>query len=514
MTVSHVKSHMFRSIPPLWSLVFISIIVSPIVMFFPFQIALFGTLAIMLVAFCVRPMLAVYLITAAYALESCVIELHFENASFYFAYIRIYLFEILNLINLAVIVLSYLTGYHGRQIRAPHSAQDLYKWIFFFLAAFIAWSAYTALLSPKAAVAFLGWWKLNCNFVMMGLIITHLDSYKKFISVMSLYCGVALVFSLVSIYATYHAFETTKMLYLSPDISVSLKMALFNRPGGVLEKLNGIVNGFGLCGKHPLGMLMLAGMMFSVFLAKHYKSMIIKAVLIGLICLFEMILYTNFMKLSLTASFLILLLASLAVFPFRKYFIPILALFVCLNIVGWMGSKVIQTPHLRVTDEVINKLVTKVPVSSQFQVGSIAHRVYVWEQTLDKILKNPLLGSGPESLRKDLVFDLPHGHNLFLTLAAEYGIPAGLLISCFFILMGVCGYRSIFSKQRMDGMLRFLRLTFFAAVGGALFEYFFDCDVWYPHLWLMLAFLLASMKLENGCQKFPETTESINRECL
>lgn len=502
------KSDRSKSESQLWGLVLVSIIVSPLVMFFPFHMAFILILSGMFTIFFVKPMIAIYLITASYALESCVIELHSENASFYYAYVWIYLFEILNLINLVVVALFYLLGYHGNQNRSPYLMPDLYKWIFFFLSAFIAWSAYSALLSLKVEAAFLGWWKLNCNFVMMALIIRYLDSYEKFISVMSLYCGVALVFSLVSIYATYHAFETSKMLYWSPDISVSVKIALFNRPGGVMANLIGTVNGFGLCGKHQLGMLMLAGILFSAFLTKHYKSLVIKIALIGLICLFEMILYTNFMKLSLAASFLILILIGFAVLPFRKYFIHILALFVCLNIVGWFGSKLLQAPHLRVTDEVISKLVTKVPASSQFQVGSIAHRANIWEQTFDRIMKNPFFGSGPEGLRRDLSFDLPHGHNFFLTLAAEYGVPASLLILFTLVLVGVCSYRTIFSKYKIDGMFWFLKLTVLAAVGGAIFESFFDCDVWSPHLWFMLALLLTSMNLENHHKQLPKISEN------
>ncbi|MDQ1336012.1 MAG: hypothetical protein QG552_2962 [Thermodesulfobacteriota bacterium] len=501
MTVFSSTSDMSPFLPPAWGLVLISIVFSPLAVFFPLHLAIFLILAATILAFCVRPMLLVYLMTASYALESCTIELHFENASYYYGYVWVHFFEINNLITLAVIILWYLIGYHRNQNGALCSVPHLYKWIFFLFTTFIAWSAFIALLSSKADVAFFGWWKLNCNFVMMALLIIHLDRYDKFIKVMSLYCGVAFIFSLISIYATHQAFETTKMIYLSPDLSASIKIALFNRPGGVMEKLVGLVNGFGLCGKHQLGMLVLGGILFSVFLAKHYKSWIIRATLVLLICLFEMILYNNVMKLSLTASLLLLILAWLAVLPFRKYFIHILALFICLNIVGWCGSKLIQAPHLAATDEIISKLVTKVPASSQFQVGSIPHRVYIWEQTFDRIIKNPFTGIGPEALRKDLLFNLPHGHNFFLTLTAEYGAPAGMLMLFAFFLVGIYSYHNIFSKDESNSgnnrILWFLKLTFFGASGSALFESLFDCDIWLPHLWFMLALLLGSMNLEN-----------------
>jgi O-antigen ligase len=495
MTSISIKIGNPRFLPREWGFALLSVAISPIILFFPLHTAIALMLVMVITLFCIRPMFAVYLITALYALESCVLEFHFENASYYYGYVWVHSFEIINLIALIAIPLWYLGGYH-RHRDFPFGSSDT-RWILCLLGTFVVWSALSAALSPKFDVAVFGWWKLNCNFVMMAVLILHLDRYDKFVRVMSLYCGVAFVFALFSIYATHHAFETTRLLYVSPDVSASMKIALFNRPGGVMEKLVGLVNGFGLSGKHQLGMLMIGGILFALFLTRHYTSWMVRGLFIASICLFEMILYNNLMKLSLAASFLLFMFAVLFGLPLRRYRLHIAILFVSLNIIGWAGSKLIQAPHLEATGEILGKAVPRVAASSQYQVGSIAHRVHIWEQTIEKIRENPLTGVGPGGLRRDLAFDLPHGHNFFLTLSAEYGVLAGLLMVSLFFLVGIVSYRHLFSGPSDDSRVRFLKLTLLAVLFSALFESFFDCDVWSPHLWFVLALLLGATNLEN-----------------
>jgi len=220
-----------------------------------------------------------------------------------------------------------------------------------------------------------------------------------------------------------------------------------------------------------------------------------------MICFFEAILYNHSMKLALVSSFLVVMFMGLTVKSFRKYYIQIFAVFVFLNFMGWLGSKTIQAPHKKATDEVMSKIIKKLPVKSRFEAGSIRQRVYIWEQTLSRIMDHPFVGRGPGSITKDLTLYFPHGHNLFLTFGANYGVVAALLVfsALFFVLQKTC--RGIFSKNRSCGKSWFLQLTLFAATNCALFEYFFDCEIWSPHLWVMLGLLLASTRLENYAVK-------------
>ena len=77
-----------------------------------------------------------------------------------------------------------------------------------------------------------------------------------------------------------------------------------------------------------------------------------------------------------------------------------------------------------------------VELSAMGEVDSVRARLYLWHRALDLIAGSPWLGVGPmhfahvTSLTRGVVMEdnATHPHNIYLQVAAEYGLPASLLI--------------------------------------------------------------------------------------
>jgi O-antigen ligase len=123
-------------------------------------------------------------------------------------------------------------------------------------------------------------------------------------------------------------------------------------------------------------------------------------------------------------------------------------------------------------------------------------------------MRNKGMGSGPDSLWTDLEFAMPNGHNLLLTLAAEYGLPGAVLILLFLLVIANSAYKSVFIEPKVKNNLWLLQAIFVAVSLQALFVYCFDMPIYRKQLWFMLGLLMASINIaekEATRDKLPST---------
>jgi O-antigen ligase len=178
-----------------------------------------------------------------------------------------------------------------------------------------------------------------------------------------------------------------------------------------------------------------------------------------------------------------------------------------MNLAGFFCSSLIRTAHMKNMESTLQK-VEVVTSESEFAPNSLSGRKYIWERTIERIMQNKGMGSGPDSLMQDIAFHVPHGHNLLLTLAAEYGLPGAVLIFLFLLVIANSVYKSVFIEPKVRNNLWLLQAIFVAASLHALFVYCFDMPINRKQLWVMLGLLMASInvaKKEATRDKLPST---------
>jgi len=438
-----------------------------------------------------KPMVGVYLLTLLYPIQSICFQLNLRWPW----PIKIYVVEILDIILLMVLILKYLSNYHlwdsNRCYKKPY--HDV--WIFYFFALFVVWSAFTLLWCNYFEKGLFSWAQFNSNFVTIAFLITYLDSYDKFIRLMAFYCCVAAVFALMAICATYHAFLVEPVLLVNSKLSILGQVGLRNEGAKFIPQIVGMRTGLGLCSKHELVILLSSSVLFSVYLIKHYKSSLIRTLLVILILLYETIFYQAFSRVAMAGTFFATGFICLAVPFLRKWTFIVMTSLIGLNLIGYCCSEIIKPAHMKSMESTMER-VKAVSSKSEFKQSSYAQRVRIWRETIERIQRSKGMGNGPGSLFEDSTFFPPHGHNIVLTLAAEYGIPGAAIIILTLFFIAKRAYNSVFVKPRGESNLWLLQVVFVAAVLCALFEYSFDLFVYYQHLWYVIGLLLASLKVK------------------
>jgi len=468
----------------------VSSIVVVVTIGWPYSYLILFLLLTIFVAISIRPMVGVYLLTLLYPIQSICFQLNFRWPR----PITIYVVEILDVILLMVIILKYLSNYHRWDSTQWSKRPYPYVWIFYFVALFVVWSSFILLWCDYFEKGLLSWVQLNSSFVTIAFLITYLDSYDKFIRLMAFYCCVTAVFALMAICATYHAFLVEHVLLVNSKLSILGQVGLQNDVGRFVPEIVGMHTGLGLCSKHELSMLMTSSVLFSVYLIKHYKSSLIRSLLVIFILLYETIFYQSFSRVAMAGTFFVTGFLCLAVRSWRKWTVIVMASLIGLNLIGYYSSEIIKPAHMKSMESTMQR-VTSVSSKSEFKRSSYAERVRIWRGTIERIQRSKGMGNGPGSLFEDPTFRQPHGHNIILTLAAEYGIPGAAIIILTLFFIGKRAYNSLFARSREENNLWLLQVAFVAAVIGALFQYSFDVQIFYQHLWYFIGLLLASLKV-------------------
>ena len=437
-----------------------------------------------------KPMIGIYLLTLLYPIDSLFIKLNLSWPD----YIKIYWYEVLSIILLMVMILRYLVKYHRLDGDSPIAKTYSDRWILFFFIAFVIWSIFTVFWSDYLDRTLLGWFRFNCVFIFMSFIAIYLDSYEKFVRLMTFYCFVSGILAVAAIYSTYHIFLINYAFLMKSYFSLSVQVSLFNQPGNAYTFLKGMIIGYGLSSKQELAMSLLGGVVFALFLMKHYKSIWIRCIFLLLILFFETVIYQGFVQLSILGSFIVLILISMTVSPWRKSMILVLSCFIFLNVTAFTFSQILIPTHMK------NRESTGIRIKmesggSEYQPSSFPLRLRAWKRAIEKIRESHGLGDGPDSTYWDTRTS-PHSNNILLTIVAEYGVPGILFIMAAFFIIARDNYCQIFKRVQVNNTIWLLKLSFVITTALALFVYSFDIYIWWPQLWYMVGLLWASLRLE------------------
>ena len=455
---------------------------------YPFASFVFFLFLTIFVLIYFKPMIGIYLLTLLYPIDSVFIMLNLSWPD----YIRIYWYEVLSIILLIVMILRYLVKYHSLDGDSPIAKTNSDRWILFFFIAFVIWSISTVFWSDYLDRTLFGWFKFNCLFIYMSFIVIYLDSYEKFVRLMTFYCCVSAILTIAAIYATYHAFLINYALLVTSHLSLSVQVSLFNVPGKVLTFVSGMIVGTGLSSKHELAMFLLGGVVFALFLMKHYKSIWIRYTLLLLILLFETVIYLVFVKLSIVGSLIVLVFISL-VFPWRKSIVIILACFILLNVTAYSFSQILLPSHMK-NRETTGMKIKKISGGSEYEDGSFLLRLRYWRKAIERIQESQGMGNGPDSSWWDISIS-PHAHNMILTMTVEYGMPGIFFILAALFIIAKDSYYQVFKIFQVNNNMWLLKLACVITTALAFFENSFDNSIWWPQLWYMVGLLWASLRL-------------------
>ena len=120
---------------------------------------------------------------------------------------------------------------------------------------------------------------------------------------------------------------------------------------------------------------------------------------------------------------------------------------------------------------------------------SLSGREVIWSMSIDMIKENPLLGVGPMHFAAAHNPVAAHPHNALLQLAAEWGIPATLLI--LFLVGRAAWYLIAVIRQqaRINSPENGLRIALFAALVGAAVQSMVDGVIVMPTTMVWLAII-------------------------
>ncbi len=440
----------------------------------------------------VYPMIGIYTFILLYPLES----IFFKITTVQPYKICIYFEEIFLLLLLFVMILRELNDRHKNPNNRSTYFQYFLKRINFFIALFLCWSIFTIFRSPHIIHALYDFYKFIGNLIIIAFLVRYVDNYHRLVHTAICVCCVAVIYSLSAVYATHWAFEYNLPLLKTSYFNLSLYISLFNQSAGFLAEVVGLIVGVGFSAKHELTLFLSSAILFTFYLFEVYNSVKIRITLLVLLLLYMTVIYQAFSRLSMVGLMFVLVFLCISNPSWKKYFIRILISFIILNVSGLLFSSMIRTEHMKNTESTQQKI-KSVESKSKFAPSSLAIRFYIWEKSINRILQNNGLGTGPGSLTRDIAFGFPHSHNLALTLMAEYGIPGAAIIGILLFIIGVQTFRSVLIQPQKSYNFLLLQIILIGIIFHALFEYFFDVDIHSRHLWFNLGLLIATLSIEN-----------------
>lgn len=165
----------------------------------------------------------------------------------------------------------------------------------------------------------------------------------------------------------------------------------------------------------------------------------------------------------------------------------------------FLGSVSHATPDFQILGQRVERLTTVNPYDARPAIYSEAWR---------EIRQNPVIGVGaggfPVASKRAgsgvSTVSAEHAHNLFLTWAAEAGIPALLIIIGFIVTLGVASHRAARSfaaagKRRPRIMIAGISAGLLALLGQGVVDYTFRNAVVFVAVWAAIGALLSCTRL-------------------
>lgn len=454
-------------------------------------VAAVGSL-LLLALVAIRPYAGALAMTAVYPLMFCPVVL---SGTFAGEISRFLLFpmDFLAAPLLAGLALNRLWTRSGALTRTGAGARER-RWLYWFAGAFLLWGASRIGEPPEVAFSALGYLRLLAAVGIVAFLAASVDTERRFLLLLRVYCGTAALLAIMAVVATNHAFSVERLLYSAPDLQAWGRLMLYNTPAGFKAALVGLVPGYGLTPKHNLSLYLTAAIVFAYLLFLRARSRGERVLWGALILGYATVNQQAFSRLSLaglllsTAGVLFLVRSWRTRIPFA------LAGLLALYAAGFVCSRPFFPQHVGQRESLASSL-TVVASESEYSANSLAGRVHIWADAWRRIQRRLLLGGGPESIGRDPAAGVPTAHNLILSLWGDYGLIGVLLAGGAFATAGGRTYAVLWRNPDAAGSRWQLGAAATATVLSALFVYSFDMPVWSPHLWFMLGLLSAAVRL-------------------
>lgn len=141
--------------------------------------------------------------------------------------------------------------------------------------------------------------------------------------------------------------------------------------------------------------------------------------------------------------------------------------------------------------------------------GSVEARFYLWRIALDMVVAHPWLGVGPMHYAHQFNGEAAHPHNIYLQIAAEYGLPflLVLLMVCVRWLWRVTRQLRLNERRKPDP----LALACYVGVVGALVDGGFSGNFVMPlsQLWIVMTVALLQQRLRGMQVEAPAEEEAV-----
>jgi hypothetical protein len=452
---------------------------------FPVLTPIFAFAAVLLLLLCLKPIAGVYIWLFLFPIQ----EINFKVSVYGHPHVHeTHFVELFALLVIPVLLILALRRRGLPSQRRPVPAE--FQFVYFFSAAFISWSLVNLLISPLPAEVTINWWVMMCNFPLCAFLILNMDEYDKFVRLIVFFCVVAALHSFIAIYSNLYDYDRHILFTNTHPFTIILAKRFMKGATGM-----SLASGFS--GRHELGILLSCATAFAIFLAHRFKGVAARASLLFVLLLYATTQFIAIPKAALLGSAISFGIIVLAVPQWRRRAPKALIGFFALWFVANYLSSFLRPVFIKQHAVAISGGSLFEP--SVNQPGTILNRLKLMREAIEIFASSNGLGAGPDSLQY-LKINGVHGHNFFLTFAADYGVPGILFALCMVVLMGYFACSKILARPRPESRIWMLRAAILACLLMTVFEYSLDCFIWYSHLWFMTALFLASFRLPDNEQ--------------
>lgn len=144
---------------------------------------------------------------------------------------------------------------------------------------------------------------------------------------------------------------------------------------------------------------------------------------------------------------------------------------------------------------------------------SLSGREVIWQQAVDLILANPILGNGPMHFADVINNNATHPHQAFLQWAAEWGLPSALAVVGLIAAAAIAVFRKIRLESASESDVSMLRVGLAAALVASLTQSLVDGVLVMPYTQLWLAIVAGwCLGLHRGKEASPSTAVLASRQ--
>ncbi len=368
------------------------------------------------------------------------------------------------------------------------------RWMLFFPVAFIVWALFSLLWVSYPVNSAYSLFRFSSNFIIIIFVVTVLNRYDLIIRTLTVYFFFSFFYTISALLSTWYG-DFYSWVVAQENLTI-IRILLEYRNTGVSYDfiLLGLADGYGWSAKHEFSMYIITAILISPILLRHYKSLTPRFFIICNVLLMCSIVFRGPTKVTILGSFLVIFALSFMLPKLHKYFILIMVVVITFNIAGFLGSGPLRIP-------IKNKLgmttgnIENIASDSRHEVGSITFRLGLWQDTIDRIIRDRGMGAGGDALQRDPSFFSTHGCSLTFNIIHDYGVLGLVFIFMFILLPVKKTFKNVYSKIGSRNDIWWLQVCLLASLFTCLLDHSIDLFYWNPQIWFLLGLLSAALRL-------------------